>query len=213
MTCCSIGCATRLLDHLGARARIAPGDLDLRRHDVGVLRERDREDRDQAGERDHDRDDEREPRPLDEDVGDHGSAFRWLARALGGGRAAGCASVAATIMPGRTFWMPSTITRSPSFRPSRPPPARPRHRRASTRLRLHLVVAADHQHVGAGLVDLERRPAAPRALLGLPRSTLTPTNWPSTRMRSGLGSSARTVTVSVPGSTWTSRKFSVPGCS
>src|SRR5918994_3234749 len=60
-----------LFDHLGARPRIAAGHLHLRWHDVGILGDRNREDRDQAGERDYDRDDEGEPRPLDEDVGDH----------------------------------------------------------------------------------------------------------------------------------------------
>ena len=40
----------RLLDHLGAGPGIAPGHLHLRRHDVGKLGERDREDRD-AGRR------------------------------------------------------------------------------------------------------------------------------------------------------------------
>ena len=77
-----------------------------------------REDRDQARERDDDRDDEGEARPLDEDVGDHG------AQPSAGGCPAPCRpargrrrSLAATAMPGRTFWMPSTITLSPASRP------------------------------------------------------------------------------------------------
>src|SRR5208283_3271561 len=56
---------------LGRGAGIGGGDGDLRRHDVGELRDRDARHRQQAGDGDHDRDHHREPRPVDEDGGDH----------------------------------------------------------------------------------------------------------------------------------------------
>jgi hypothetical protein len=56
----------RLLDHLGVGAGIGAGDVDLGGDEVGKLRERDAEDRQDAGKRDDDRDDEGQARPLDE---------------------------------------------------------------------------------------------------------------------------------------------------
>ena len=64
------------LDHLGAGARIAGRDLNLRRNDVGKLRDRNCFERDQAGKRDDDGNDDREPWPIDEDAGQHGSGLR-----------------------------------------------------------------------------------------------------------------------------------------
>ncbi len=52
------GLRHRGLDHLGIGAGIGGGERDLRRHDLGELRHRDLEDRDQARQRDDDRDDE-----------------------------------------------------------------------------------------------------------------------------------------------------------
>ena len=56
----------------GGGARISRGDLDLRRHDVRELGDRDPAQRDQPGDRDDQRDDDREPRPVDKDCRDHG---------------------------------------------------------------------------------------------------------------------------------------------
>ncbi len=61
----------RRLDHLGIGAGIGRVERHLRRHDIGELRDRDRRDRNDARKRDHDGDDEREPRSVDEDVGEH----------------------------------------------------------------------------------------------------------------------------------------------
>src|SRR5262249_36933350 len=90
-------------DHLGIGARIARVECNLRRYDVRELRDRDRENRDDAGKRDDDGDDDGKPRPLDENAGKH--------------QVPGT-TVVVTTWPGRTFWMPSTMTSSPSLRPS-----------------------------------------------------------------------------------------------
>ena len=61
----------RRLHHGGRGAGIAGGDRHLRRHDVGELRDRDAQQRQDAGKRHQDRDDDRQPRAIDEDGGDH----------------------------------------------------------------------------------------------------------------------------------------------
>src|SRR5262249_51797560 len=93
----------RRLHHFGIGPRITRVERDLRRHDVRELRDGNRENGDDAGERDNDGDDDGEPRPLDENAGQH--------------QVPGTAIVVTT-WPGRTFWMPSTMTCSPSLRPS-----------------------------------------------------------------------------------------------
>ena len=60
-----------LLDHGGPGARVARGDLHLRRHDVGELRDRQRVHGDHAGQRDDDRDHQRQARAVDEGRGQH----------------------------------------------------------------------------------------------------------------------------------------------
>ncbi len=61
------------VDHgLGAGAGIARGDLHRRRHHVGILRDREVEQRDAADQDHQKRDDVREDRPLDEEFRDHG---------------------------------------------------------------------------------------------------------------------------------------------
>ena len=94
----------RGLDHFGVGARVVRGQRDLRRHDVRELGDRNRRNGDDAGQRDDDGDDEGEPRPVDEDAGEHPFQFPGT-------------TVAATTCPGCTFWMPSTMTSSPSLRP------------------------------------------------------------------------------------------------
>src|SRR5262249_30960618 len=102
----------RGLDHLGIGARIRGVEPDLRRHDVGELRDRYRSDGDDAGESDDDRDHEGKPRPVDEDAGEHSAQFPGT-------------TFAATTCPGRTFCTPSTMTSSPSLRPSAATTSRP----------------------------------------------------------------------------------------
>jgi len=96
-----------LLHHLGAGSGVRALDLDHGRNDVRELGDRDGLERNQSGERDDDRDDDREPRPVDEGCRDHFASPAGFAGA----------SVALTAMPGRTFWTPSTTTRSPSATP------------------------------------------------------------------------------------------------
>ena len=67
------------LDGFRIGAGIERRQRDLRRHDVGKLRDRNHRHRDDAGQRDDDRDDEGQPRPVDEDVGDHVSRLRSAA--------------------------------------------------------------------------------------------------------------------------------------
>ena len=89
-------------------ARIEGRDRDLRRNDVGILRERDRIERQQAGDRGDDGDDDRKPRPVDEDRGEHRLQPRLSACGSG---------VACTGTPGRTACRPSTMTCSPPESP------------------------------------------------------------------------------------------------
>ena len=58
-------------DHRGISAGIKRRDRDLRRHDIRILRQRDGVEREQAGDRGDDGDDDGEPRPVDEDGGQH----------------------------------------------------------------------------------------------------------------------------------------------
>ena len=96
-----------LLDHLGAGAGVKRGHLYLRRHDIGKLGHRQGLEPEQPRQGDDGRDDDGEPRTVDESGGDHGSSPAGLSGV----------SVAVTTMPGRTFGIPSTMTRSPSCRP------------------------------------------------------------------------------------------------
>jgi hypothetical protein len=55
------------LEDLRGRAWIPGGDLDLRRHDVGELRDRNSGEGQEPTQRDDDRDDDRKPWPVDKD--------------------------------------------------------------------------------------------------------------------------------------------------
>jgi hypothetical protein len=55
----------------GIGSRIEGRDRDLGGNDIRVLRNRDRKKRQKTGDRRHDGDDDREPRPVDEDGGEH----------------------------------------------------------------------------------------------------------------------------------------------
>ena len=61
----------RVGNHLGARARIADGHLHLRRRDRRILRDRQREHRQPAGERDENRQHSRKDRPVDKESRNH----------------------------------------------------------------------------------------------------------------------------------------------
>ncbi len=61
----------RGLDHFGVGAGIVGGQRHLRRHDIGKLRDRDRRNGDEAGQRDDDGNDDGEARPVDENIGKH----------------------------------------------------------------------------------------------------------------------------------------------
>jgi hypothetical protein len=70
------GLGDRGFDHFGIGTRISRVERYLRRHDIGKLRDRDRRDGNDASECNNDRDDESEPRPLDENTGEHSLRFR-----------------------------------------------------------------------------------------------------------------------------------------
>ena len=110
--------------------------------------------------------------------------------------------------PGRTFCTPSTITLSPSLHAGFDDDIGALLRAGLDAPLLDLVLAVDDQHVMAGLVDLERRlRASTRRGSFLRALNTTVTNSPSTSSRSGLGTVARMVRVSVCWSTWGSVKF------
>ena len=88
--------APRWLRHLGAGARIVAGDRDLRRHDVGELRDRDLRHRDRAGERDDD----------ETTTANRGRAMK-IPDSIP--YPTGLISVGWTTCPGRTRWMPSAM--------------------------------------------------------------------------------------------------------
>ena len=105
-----------LRDGLGARAGVGRGDGHRGRRDLRVLRDRQREARHQARERDDDRDHAREDRPLDEEAGEVAHApLPAAGRGLAGAREA----------PARAPPCPGAASRgcprspaSPSFRPA-----------------------------------------------------------------------------------------------
>ena len=70
----------RVGHHLGAGPRIGDRHLHRRRRDRRVLRDRQREQRDPAGQRDDDRQHRREDRPVDEEARDHAAHPRHLRR-------------------------------------------------------------------------------------------------------------------------------------
>ena len=61
----------RCLDHLGIGAGIIRGERNLRRHDIGKLRDRNRRNGNEARQRDDDGNDDGEARPVDENIGKH----------------------------------------------------------------------------------------------------------------------------------------------
>ena len=75
----------RVLDHLGRGARVAGADVDRRRRDVRIHRDRQLRDRQRAEQHDDDRDDPREDGPVDEEAC-HGvsrlTALLWRRQAL-----------------------------------------------------------------------------------------------------------------------------------
>ena len=73
----------RRLHDRGGSARVGRGHRDLRRDDVRILRDRDHQERDKARDRGDDGDDRREPRPVDEDAGEHRISSGWRRAASG----------------------------------------------------------------------------------------------------------------------------------
>ena len=155
------------VDHgLGARAGIARGDLHGRRHHVGILRDREIEQR-HAADQDHQHgDDVGENRPLDEEFGDHGPGptwpmacrMAWRSDALESS-ALGCSILCSC---GSTFW-PGIARKQPADDDAvvRLQPILDHAERAVDLADLHLalldhVVAGYHQHVAPALVAAER---------------------------------------------------------
>ena len=149
----------RLLHRLGGGAGVGGGHADVGRRQERILLDRQPGDGDQPEHDGQDRDDDGDDRPPDEEVG-HGlfpPGFRGRLRAAGDralarcvrlrcGRAASAAVVGLTFDPGRAFWMPSTITRSPGFTPSRTMSRSPTALAGLDGAQRDHVVGADHQH-------------------------------------------------------------------
>ena len=186
----------------GGGAGIGRGHRHLRRHDVRDTARSGSPTARAARDGGDDGDDDRQPRPVDEDRREHRSApvrgrRRDGACQNGRRRAAGVSR-------------PCTITCSPPFRPlvddrvgaalaaqlqrAAPPPCRPRRRR-------HRCPADRRSARFAG--------PAPSPPASRPPPT-TRTSWPSISRSSGLGMVARTSTVSVARSTFTSTKLIWP---
>ena len=81
LICCSIGATTVDGDRLGAGAGILAGDVDDRRRDLGILRDRQAREGDAAEDHEHDRDHRGEDRPVDEEMRD--AHARGLSSAFG----------------------------------------------------------------------------------------------------------------------------------
>ena len=71
LTRCSIGSATSRVTVAALAPGIARRHLHGGRHDIGILRDRKRVERDDAEDDDQQRDDVGEDRPLDKELGDH----------------------------------------------------------------------------------------------------------------------------------------------
>jgi hypothetical protein len=116
-------------DHFGVRARIARVHHDGGRHDLRVLRHRQRRVGDRADDHDHDGQDRGEDRAIDEEAREahaRGSLVALAALMGGSGPSASskCAGRLPTacgwmLLPGRMDWSPRTTTRSSGARPAR----------------------------------------------------------------------------------------------
>ena len=181
-------------------------DLDLRRHDVGELRHRQRAERDQAGDRDDHGDDERQPRPADEDRGDGHDGLPARHR-----RRAPAPRSAPRSCPRRTRCWPWMMTFSPAFRPSldgQQPVAGGADLDAA--LLDHVLVVDRRRRRSRSGRARPRLRRSPRPSARFSVSSTTRTVWPSVSVSFLLSNTARTIWPSVLGSTVTSRKSSLP---
>src|SRR5262249_48147272 len=124
-------------DHLGVGPRVDGGHLDGRRRDLGILRDRQLRQGDNADDDEDNRQHRGEDRPVNEKVRDHGSlrlcfpgeSARWCCRydfdffsasalAVPVGRVGMGTRSGRTSMPGRTRCTPLTITNSPALSPA-----------------------------------------------------------------------------------------------
>src|SRR5262245_3305393 len=115
LTCCSIGSATASTTVRALAPGLARGDLHGRRHDIRILRDRQREQRDGADHYHQDGEHVRENGPLDEKIRDH--ARRYLPPAAGDRAEATVCSCGSTFWPGMARRIPATTTRSSGLSP------------------------------------------------------------------------------------------------
>ncbi len=139
-------------DHRRRGAGIGRGDLDRRRRDLGILRDRQDEQRAEPDQRDEDAQHRGQDRPVDEDVGQaHGGLALaaveagWMVPAIG-----------VTLLPGLARISPSMITRSVGSSPLRTTRSPLLQRPGLDRLRHHRAVRGHGQHQLLRLVQHDR---------------------------------------------------------
>src|SRR5690606_1932449 len=183
-----IGCEHRCIG-----TRIDRVHRQRRRHDRGILLDRQHPQREDAAQQDRECNHPREDRTVDEEAWGH-----WATR---------------TTIPGWIFCWPSSTTRSPALNPSRithwSPCIGPRRtgRTAS-------VSPSPTTNTVVELAPmLTARCGTVMPLLSVPAARRTRTNCPGSRVRSGLRNSARLAVVPVTRSMLRSRKLSRPSCS
>ena len=197
------------LDHLGDRGiddceeapGIDGGHRDLRRNDIGKLRDRNRQQRYQPGDRGDERNDNGEPRPVDENGGQHGSAPRT---------AGGCLDEPSRRRRAANLCAPWTTIISPPFSPSQDD-GRAALGRAELQRAGSQPCRPRREHVDALLISDQRRPAARQPAPRACRSRRPPERAGHRPVRHpDLAILARTVTESVARSTLTSTKSICP---
>src|SRR5258708_3797252 len=208
-----IDAAHLLLDHLhdhvvdgvGRGARVGRADLYRGRCNRGILVDGQLRDGERARQHDDERDDDREDRPVDEELRHAQFAATGEGGNATGAGAALATSTARTVAPGCTFCMPATITFSPSLSP-------PSTTQSVPEVRLAWIARSDTL-LSAPTTSVVALPPASRVtptcgtsttLSFTPSSMRARTNIPGSSTNFGLGNNARTVTVPVPGSTVTS---------
>src|SRR5262249_32495830 len=194
---------------VGTRAGIARAHLDRGRDDVGILRDRQRQQADEPQENDDDCDDVREDRALDEEPGHAQPAGALVAGVFGGPASAACG---VTSRPGIACRIPSTITRSSAVRPSFTTSASPTCWPVFTARRWTTFLSSTTRTYSPCWSKLMASPGTSRASRFLRAGTRTRTKRPGSTRESWFGYVPRTCRVPVVGATLVAAKSRRPSC-